>query len=76
MSAVLSIRIPKELKEEMEKLKDRVDWRSEIIAFIRERIETYKRIAALEEINRELAELPPSPKGLAARLVREDRDSS
>ncbi len=75
MSVVLSIRIPRELKEEMDKLKDKIDWRREIISFIKQRIEEYRRAKILEEINRELARLPPSPKGLAAKLVREDRDS-
>ena len=75
MSTVLSIRIPRRLKEEMDRLKDRVDWRSEIISFIKEKIETYKRMAVLEELNRDLMRLPPSPRGHAARLVREDRDS-
>jgi len=73
MSVVFSIRIPRKLKEEMEKLKD-VDWRNEIIAFIEERVRMYKRMKALQEINRMLEELPETPRGLAERVVREDRD--
>jgi hypothetical protein len=75
MSVVFSIRIPRKLKEEMEKLKDLVDWRNEIIAFIEERVRMYKRMKALQEINRMLEELPETPRGLAERVVREDRDS-
>jgi hypothetical protein len=75
MSIVFSIRIPRKLKEEMEKLKDLVDWRSEIVAFIEERVRMYKRMKALQEINRMLEELPETPRGMAGRIVREDRDS-
>ena len=74
MSVVFSIRIPRKLKEEMEELKDLIDWRSEIIAFIEERVRTYKRMKALQEITRMLEELPETPRGLAGRIVREDRD--
>jgi hypothetical protein len=75
MSVVFSIRIPRKLKEEMEKLKDLVDWRSEIIAFIEGRVRMYKRMKALQEITRMLEELPETPRGSAGRIVREDRDS-
>jgi hypothetical protein len=73
MSVVFSIRIPRKLREEMEKLKD-VDWRNEIIAFIEERVRMYKRMKALQEINRMLEELPETPRGMAGKIVREDRD--
>jgi len=76
VSTVLSIRIPKKLREEMEKLKDVTDWRNEIIAFIEERVRTYKRLRALREMDKILEELPETPRGLAAKLVREDRDSN
>jgi hypothetical protein len=75
MGIVYSVRIPRKLKEEMDKLKDVVDWRKEIIAFIEERIEVYRRQKVLQEIAEALKELPKTPRGTAARLVREDRDS-
>ena len=74
MSVVLSIRIPKKLKEEMDKLRDIIDWSKEIRAFIEEKIRIYKRIKVLNEIDRLLEELPSTPKGLATKLVREDRE--
>ena len=74
MSVVFSIRIPRKLKEEMEELKDIIDWRNEIIAFIEERVRMYKRMKALQEITRMLEELPETPRGTAGRIVREDRD--
>jgi hypothetical protein len=43
MSTVYSFRIPRRLKEEMDKLRDVVDWRKEIVAFIEERVKMYKR---------------------------------
>lgn len=74
MSAVLSIRIPRKLKEEMDRLKNIVDWREEIARFIEERIKYYKRRLVLEEIRRELEKHPILPRGSAAGSVREDRD--
>jgi hypothetical protein len=76
VSTVLSIRIPKKLREEMEKLKDVTDWRNEIIAFIEEKVKAYKRLRALQEMDKILEGLPETPRGLAAKLVREDRDSN
>jgi len=75
MSTVFSIRIPRRLKEEMEELKDLVDWRSEVAAFIEERVRAYKRLKALQRVDEVLEKLPETPKGLASRLVREDRGS-
>jgi len=75
MSTVYSFRIPRKLKEEMDKLRDVVDWRKEIVAFIEERVKMYKRQKALREVVEILKGLPETPKGTAVRLVREDRDS-
>ena len=75
MSTVYSFRIPRRLKEEMDKLRDVVDWRKEIMAFIEERVRMYKRQKALREVVEILKGLPETPKGTAVRLVREDRDS-
>jgi hypothetical protein len=47
----------------------------EIRAYVEKRRRTYREQKALEEISNELEKLPESPKGLGARLVREDRDS-
>jgi hypothetical protein len=59
----------------MDKLRDVVDWRKEIVAFIEERVRMYKRQKALREVVEILKGLSDSPKGVAARLMREDRDS-
>ena len=74
MSSVLSIRIPRKLKEEMDKLKGVVDWKKEITQFIEQRIKYYKKRLVLEEIERELEKHPVLPRGSGVRSVREDRD--
>jgi len=75
VSSVLSIRIPRKLKEEMDKLREFVDWKTEIISFIEMKVKYYKKLKALDEVNKILDKLPKAPRGTAARLVRMDRDS-
>ena len=75
MSEVLSLRIPRRLKEEMEKLRGIVDWRREIIELLEQRVRYYRRLQALREIEEILERHPVLPRGSAARSVREDRDS-
>ncbi|BES81746.1 hypothetical protein PABY_13130 [Pyrodictium abyssi] len=76
VSEVLSIRVPRELKKRLEALKDTVDWRSEIVRFLEERVEYYERLKAIREIEEMMKNHPELPRGFAARSVREDRDSS
>ena len=75
MSKVLSIRIPKELKEEIDELKDFIDIKSEVIQFLKERVKTYKRLKILKEVHNTLKEHPTPPEDIAARMAREDRNS-
>ena len=75
MSEVLSIRIPKRLKRELEELRGVVDWRKEIIEFLEKRVEMYRRARFFEEAHRILEKHPTIPEGYATRSVREDRDS-
>ncbi len=75
MSVVLSIWIPRKLKEEVDKLKKYVDWRREITSFIEERVRYYRRCLVLDRIHRVLEKHPILPKGSGVRIVREDRDS-
>jgi len=74
MQEVLSIRIPKELKEKMKEYSS-VDWKKVVIESIEEKIkqlEAEKILKEIEEMNRELevSEVP------AWKLIREDRDAS
>jgi len=75
VSVVLSIRIPRRLKEEMDRLRDLVNWSEEIRAFLEQRVRMYKRIKVLNEVDKALEKLPPTPQGFAASSVRDDRDS-
>ena len=75
MSEVLSIRVPRGLKRRMEALRGTVDWRSEIVKFLEERVRYYERLQALKEVEELLEGHPELPRGTAAASVREDRDS-
>ncbi len=75
MSSVISIRVPPDLKMEMEKLKTEINWNEEIKEFLRKRIENKKKRAIIEELVRKRMNLPETPAGTAAKMVREDRDS-
>ena len=73
MQDVLSVRIPKELKEKMKEYSG-VDWKKVVIESIEEKIkqlEAEKILKEIEEMNRELdvSEVP------AWKLIREDRDA-
>ncbi|WP_456422171.1 type II toxin-antitoxin system VapB family antitoxin [Thermococcus sp.] len=72
-SAVVSIRIPPELRREMKKYD--INWSREIREFIRKRIEEEEKKRALLEVIQLVGSLPGVPKGTAKKLVREDRDS-
>ncbi len=73
MSVVISIRVPRRLKEEMDKLSDEVSWSEEIRRFIETRIREIKKRRALEKIDRIVESLPASPG--ASFEVRRDRDN-
>ncbi len=49
LSEVLDIRVPGELRR-MFALRDMVDWRREIIAFLEERVGYHERLRALREV--------------------------
>mgnify|MGYP001772892283 FL=1 len=72
MKTVYSIRIDKELREEMEKYD--VKWNEEIENFIRRRIQELKKQEALKRIEEILSTMPET-RSDSARTVREDRDS-
>lgn len=75
MSAVLSVRVPRELKERMRELKD-VDWKGEIVSFLTERVKYYERLKVLKEVREIIEKVPVAEPGTASRYVREDRDSN
>ena len=72
MSAVISIRVSKELKEKMKGIP--IDWRREIERFIEQKIREYMKKKYLEIARRcreKMKMLPIS----GAELIREDRDA-
>ena len=75
MSTVISVRIPRKLKEEMDKLSDMVNWSEEIRRFLESKVEELRRVKVLREVRRTLEQLPEVPRGTVTGYVREDRDS-
>jgi len=75
LSVVISVRVPRRLKEEMDKLSGYVNWSEEIRKFLEERVKELRRKRVLEEARKVIESLPELPPGTAARYVREDRDS-
>lgn len=75
MADIVSVRVPHELKREMDRLKEDINWSQEIREFIKKRIEEYKKREVLEEVVEYIKSLPEAPKGTVQQLVREDRDS-
>lgn len=76
MSTVISIRIPKRLKEQMDMLRDYVNWSEEVRRFLEKRVEEIRRIRVLEEARKVIEQLPEVPRGTATQYVRENRDSN
>ena len=72
---MISIRVPEELKREMDRLRGEVNWSEEIREFIKRRIEEYRKKKVFDELVEYIKTLPEAPKGVARELVRESRDS-
>ena len=73
--SVVSVKIPKRVKEKMKEYGDVVNWPEEIRGSIIAKIEEVERSRALEEAIKLLEGIPSTPRGTARSLVREDRDS-
>uniref|UniRef100_A0A7J3Z7W0 CopG family transcriptional regulator n=1 Tax=Ignisphaera aggregans TaxID=334771 RepID=A0A7J3Z7W0_9CREN len=75
--AVFSVKISKDLKEKMNKFKNRVNWAEEVRRFIEERV---RELEAEENFREVLSKLERAtwsvPKGFSVEAVREDRDSN
>ena len=74
MRTVISIRVPEELKREMDRLRGEVNWSEEIREFTKRRIEEYRKKKIFDELVEYIKTLPEAPKGVARELVRESRD--
>jgi hypothetical protein len=73
MSSVISVRVPREVKEILEE--GGVDISREVRAFLEELAWKIKLKRHIEKWDRLLAGVKPSPEGFAAGSVREDRES-
>ncbi len=71
---VISIRIPKKLKEKMDKFKE-INWSEEIRKFIEDKITQYEINKALKRIEEHLNEIPELPPGTIVRWLKSDRES-
>jgi len=71
--AVITVRIPRELKEAMEKLD--VNWSEEIRRFIARRVDEELRRRKLEDAITVLRETEGVERGFAGKAVRKDRNS-
>ncbi len=73
MSTVISVRIKKEIKEELEK--HGIDISQEVKKFLEE---LYIKVKAKEYVNKwieELKDVKPSEEGFSTKSIREDRES-
>jgi len=71
-----SVKTKRELREKMEKYRDRVKWAEEVRGFIESRIRELGVVENYERILRELEKARWSvPRGFSVMSIREDRDS-
>jgi hypothetical protein len=75
MSSVISIRVPPDIKREMEKMKAEINWNEEIKGFLKSKIDERKKKELLGNLIRNRQKSRELPEGIAAKMVREDRDS-
>ncbi len=73
MSVVVSVRVPRRVKEELERAG--VNVAEEVRRYLEALAARERRRRLMEEWERLLEEAEPSPGGFAAGSVREDRDS-
>jgi hypothetical protein len=77
LMSVFSVKIRRELREKMEKYRDRINWPEEVRRFIEWRIRGLEAEENFEGILEELRRASWSaPRGFSVKSVREDRDSS
>jgi len=72
MSTVIGIRVPKKLKEELDKLN--IKYHDEIRKFLEKRIREEKMKRIMKKIDDIRKQTERTDKNVAAEFVREDRD--
>jgi len=73
MSDVLSIRVPKDIKERLKKYKD-FNWRSYIVEMLERKLRELELQEIIEEIDELNRDLEPS-KVASWKMIREDRNA-
>ena len=73
--SVVSVKVPRWVKEKMSKHTGSVNWPEEVRKLIIRKIEELERAEALERTAKILEATPSAPKGTAEKLVRLDRES-
>lgn len=74
--SVVSFKVRREVREKMEKYKDRIRWAEELRRFVEEKIRMLEAEENIKKVVEELEKMPiGAPKGFSATSVREDRDS-
>lgn len=71
---IVAVRVPEEIKKKMREIPE--DWSEYIRKAIEERINIEERKRILREVKELLKDVPKAPKGTAAKLIREMRDSA
>lgn len=75
MAKVVAVKVPNELKEGMNRLKDKVRWPDELRRFIEERIREEEARNNLRKVIELVRSTKEVPKSFTSQSVREDRDS-
>lgn len=76
MSVVVSFKVRREVKELMDRFKDRINWSEELRRFVEEKVRELLARENFENVMRALSEAGWGvPKGFSSSSVREDRDS-
>jgi len=74
--SVVTVRVPRELKEKMQKYKSRINWSDEIRKFIENKVLEIEREEVFARLDNLIRRLPQTPRGTAEKYLREDRDSN
>ncbi len=70
---IVAVRVPEETKKKMKEIPE--DWSEYIRKAIEDRIAREKNKKILKDVKKLWKGMPKTPKGTAARLIREFRDS-
>ncbi|MBI5025427.1 MAG: hypothetical protein HZC12_01610 [Nitrospirae bacterium] len=70
---IVAVRVPEEIKKKMKEVPE--DWSDYLRKAIEDRINMEERKRLVKEIKELLKDVPRAPRGTAAKIIREIRDS-